>query len=291
MNLLVFDFGGTSIKYGICAQEELIEVDSFPTPTSWEALVPQLVKIKEAFAKQYALEGVAFSFPGAVDSQSGAIYGISAIDYIHDFPIRAELEQLLKLPISMANDANCAALAELWKGAAKDIDHALFVVIGTGVGGVIIVDRKLHLGKHFFGGEFGIMQLEPGLSFSMVGTAVGMANRYCQRLNLPTGSISGKEVFELAKTGDALAAEEVETFYKYTALGLYNLQVAFDPDKIIIGGGLSANDEVIGILNSRVNELIAENKIGDIQAHIIGCHYQNHANLIGAAKQFYDEMQ
>ena len=288
MNLLIFDFGGTSIKYGIWTNDQIAETSSFPTPSSWDELTPQLLSIKNDFAARYELTGAAFSFPGAVDSAGGIIHGISAIDYIHHFPIVEALEKLLELPVSMANDANCAALAELWKGAAKDVDNSLFVVLGTGVGGVVIFDRKIHYGKHFFGGEFGVMELEPGKSFSEMGTAVNMATRYCERLNVPKGTYSGKEVFELAKSGNQDAMEEVDTFYKYTALGLYNLQVSIDPDRIVIGGGLSANDEVIQRLSSTVTQMLEDKNLAYIKPDIVPCVYRNDANLLGAVKQFLD---
>ena len=115
----------------------------------------EFLKVLEKHKILGLVDGVAISAPGAVDDKKGIIGGCSAVPYIHDFFIQKELETLFELPVSLENDVNCAALAEVFKGAAKDVDHALFIVIGTGIGGAIIQNRKLHKGRNLFGGEFG----------------------------------------------------------------------------------------------------------------------------------------
>jgi len=195
----------------------------------------------------------------------------------------------------MENDANCAALAETWSGAALGAKNVLFVVVGTGVGGAIVLNGKIHSGAHLYGGEFGFMYLDydgkPNQqTLSGLGTAVCMAGRYCERIGVPHGTHSGKEVFELAKQGDEIAMEEVENFYKYLSIGLFNLQTCFDPEVIVIGGGISANNEIITNLETRVNDLLKGAHIKDFTARILPCQYKNDANLIGAVKNFYDKI-
>lgn len=196
MKILAFDMGGSSVKYGIW-ETGLKDQSSFKTPDSWEKMKETMLDVFKQFED---VEGIAISAPGSVDVENGVIGGISAIEYIHNFPIREELEQLFKLNVSLENDANSAALAELWQGKAKDVDSALFVVIGTGIGGAVIQNRQLIKGRNLFAGEFGIMMLDEKTSFSFGGTAVHMARRYCERKGLEVGSVSGQEVFELAKT-------------------------------------------------------------------------------------------
>lgn len=291
MELLIFDFGGTSVKYGIWSQDALIPNSSFPTPKTWEELTTKLLEIKEHYAKDYQLEGAAFSFPGAVDSNNGVIHNISAIPYLAKIPLRENLERLLGLPCSIQNDAKCAALAEIWTGAAKDSENVLFVVIGTGVGGVVILNKKIHFGKHFFGGEFGVMELEPGVTFSAGATAVSMAKRYCEKVGVSEGTYSGQEVFQLAKDGDERATKEVQNFYHYLSLGLYNLQVSYDPDLILIGGGISANTEIIERIRAELNAFFASRNLSYIQPEVRACQYRNEANLIGAVKQFMEDRE
>ena len=295
MNLLVFDFGGTSIKYTLWQEDKLLDVSSFPTPSTWESAKEKLLEIKAKYESDYSLHGVAFSFPGCINQVQGEIQGYSAIKYIHHFPIKQALTELLQLPISMENDANCAALAEVWSGVAKGNKNVLFVVVGTGVGGALVLDGKVHPGAHLYGGEFGFMYLDWGGKFkqqtlSELGSAVFMANRYCERTGVPHLTYSGEEVFKMAKQGDEVAIEEVENFYKYLSIGLFNLQVSFDPEVIVIGGGISASTEIITNLETRVNELLKNAHIKDFKARLLACYYRNDANLIGAVKNFKDRV-
>ncbi|MCL2559992.1 MAG: ROK family protein [Turicibacter sp.] len=292
-DLLVFDFGGTSVKYGMFANNKLSEIKSFLTPATWEETKEQMDAIKAEYEADHHIEGIAFSFPGCVDNKNGEILGASAIKYIHHFPIKKELEARYNLPISMENDANCAALAECWIGAAKGFKDVLFVIVGTGIGGGVIVDGKLQLGAHLFGGELGFAILgeeEDGtpITLSGHGTAVRMAARYCERKGVAEGTFSGKDVFELADQGDAPAAEEVALFYKYLSRGLYNMQMSIDPDMIVIGGGLSANPAIVQKVEDHTNELITA-RIKDFTAKIVPCKYKNDANLLGAVKNFFVE--
>lgn len=289
MNILVFDFGGTSVKYGVWSHQEIHETHSFPTPDDWESFTSFILKVKNDLGTKYALEGVAFSFPGAVDSMKGEIRGISPIPYTQHLPIKKRLSQLLSLPISIANDANCAALAELWMGVARDVQNALFVVIGTGIGGVVIFNRKIHYGKHLFGGEFGVALINSETPWTEVATAVHMARRYCRRLGLAEDSVSGQKVFELAKSGDDVAIGVVGDFYKNLSVGLFNLQTSFDPEMIIIGGGLSANNEVIENIKKHLDRLLLKYNFSEIKPEVKACKFKNSANLIGAVKHFFDE--
>jgi len=290
MNLLTFDIGGTSVKYSLWQNNQLGEIDSFPTPDNWSGLKRKLIEVKESFATTVKLDGVAFSTVGSVQQETGIILGASALKYIHHFPIKAELEAAFDLPTAYENDGKCAALAESWQGAAQGIGLALFAVIGTGVGGAILKNGVVDHGHNLYAGEFGFAMLNPdaGLSFSAMASPVRMAERYCDHLGVPHGTHSGKEVFELARNGDENAVIEVETFYRYTATGLFNLQLSIDPELIVIGGALSANPPLIAEIERRVNELITIAGIKDFTAKIVPCKFRNDANLLGAVKNFLD---
>lgn len=291
MNILAFDFGGTTVKYSLWHDNELLEVKNFDTPKTWEETTEQLIKIKTEYKKDYKIDGAAFSFPGCVDKSAGDIKGNCAIKYIHNRPIYEQLTEVMGVPVAMENDANSAALAEIWSGVAKDAKNVLFVVVGTGVGGAVIVDGKVHSGNSLFGGEFGIMFMDydatgKNRTLSGLGTAVVMAERYCDAMGVPHLTYSGREVFEFAKNGDETAQKEVDTFYKYLSLGLFNLQTSFDPEMIVLGGGISANPEIIETLQNKVNDLIVESNMTDLKSNIKPCFYKNDANLIGAVKNF-----
>lgn len=283
MAILAFDMGGTAIKYGVWQDNELTAQNQFPTPTTWEELTASFQQVKEQVEKSWLISGVAISSPGSVASEEGVVYGISAIPYIHNFPIQQELEELLGVPVTLENDANCAALAEVWQGAAKGKQNVLFVVIGTGIGGAVVINGKLHKGQHLYGGEFGIMVLDNGQSFSELGTAANMARRYSEK----KGSLfTGKEVFDLSEKGEIDAIEAVNEFYHYVSLGLYNLQFTLDPEMIVIGGGISEKAELFTEINQRIQMRFEEKEIHDFLPTIVPCVYKNDANLIGAVAVF-----
>lgn len=281
MSILTFDMGGTSVKYALW-DETLKYQSSFKTPVTWDKMKEALYDVYVQFHQERAIEGVAISAPGSVDSEKGVIGGISAIAYIHNFPIQKELEQLFGLSVSLENDANAAALAELWQGKAKDVDSALFVVIGTGIGGAVIQNKKLIKGRNLFAGEFGIMMLDEKTSFSYGATAVHMARRYAKRKGIRTSSVSGKDVFKRAKEGDAIAKDEEDTFYHYLSLGIYNIMFTTDPDVIILGGGVTQHPGLVGNLEKRIDARLKENKLERYQYTLTTCKYLNDANLVGA---------
>jgi len=288
LNLLVFDIGGTSVKYSFWNNENLLEINSFDTPITWVALKEKLIEIKTNYAKDFSIDGVSFSFPGSIDQETGVILGASAVKYIHHFPIKSELEEILQLPVSLENDAKCAALAEVWLGAAKGINHVLFLVIGTGIGGAIVDNGIVRHGANLYAGEFGfaILDVQTAKSYSDLASPVRMAQRYCDRIGVSHQTHSGKEVFNLADEGDSDAQLEVEEFYKYLSLGLFNLQVSIDPEVIVIGGALSANQAIIDKLEIRINEWLLQKKVKDFKVRLLACKFRNDANLIGAVKNF-----
>lgn len=137
MTLLVCDLGGTTVKFGLYDKGRLFNKSSFRTPTTWEEMKSTILNLKDHFSYR-GLKGVALSCPGAVDTKKGIIYGRSAIPYIHRFPIQDELSALLELPVTIENDANCAALAELNLGVARNASSSVFLSLVQGLVGLLL---------------------------------------------------------------------------------------------------------------------------------------------------------
>lgn len=291
MGILAFDFGGSAVKYGYWELETLTHKGQFTTPATWIEMKAQLSSVFQQLSQEVAINGVAFSAPGVVNSQRQVIEGISAIPYIHGFDIYTELEELFGLPVAMENDANCAGMAEFYEGAARGYQNVAFVVIGTGVGGAMFTNGELNKGAHLYGGEFGLMFLNGEHTFSTLGTAVQMAWRYCERKGLDKNTFSGKEVFELAENGDPLAQEEVESFYDYLTKGLFSIQFSFDPEVIVLGGGISAKEGLLTEINQRMKKLTSHFGLDDFDPLITLCEYRNDANLIGAAANYLAQQE
>lgn len=284
MAILVFDMGGSAVKYGVWAQDSLVSKGKFTTPSTWQEMKAQLQQVRASVNEE--IEGVGISAPGAVNAQERRIDGISAIPYIHGFDIYSELEGVFGVPVTIENDANCAGMAEFYQGAGKEYQQAAFVVIGTGVGGTLFQNGELVRGAHLYGGEFGLMILDQGKTFSQLGTAVQMAWRYCDRIGVDRTTITYEEVFQRAEDGDAIAIEEVNKFYRYLAQGLFSIQFAFDPEVIIIGGGVSAKNGLLEEVNQRLKKMLADQALNDFVPLIKLCDYRNDANLVGAAANF-----
>lgn len=291
MGILVYDFGGSAVKYGYWNGQQLERVDQFPTSSSWEEMKADLYKVFLELKEYAPIEGVGISAPGVVNSEKQMIEGISAIPYIHRFNIFKELETLFQLPVTIENDANCAGMAEFYEGAAKENQDAAFVVIGTGIGGALFTKGQLSKGAHLYGGEFGLMFLEKDKTFSELGTAVQMAFRYCERKGVDKMAYSGKDVFHLADEGDPIAQEEVNAFYDYLTRGLFSIQFSFDPEVIVLGGGVSAKEGLISEINQRMEELLEKYGLYDFVPNIVLCDYRNDANLVGAAANYFARQQ
>ncbi|MBC2319252.1 ROK family protein [Listeria booriae] len=285
MTLLAFDMGGTAVKYALMEKDgTILEKGNFKTPDTLEKLTTELQNVKNTYAN-HTFTGAAFSCPGAVDNESGIIGGASAIPYIHHFPIKAMLEEKLELPVTLENDANCAALAETWLGVAKSAQDILFIIVGTGIGGAVIKDGKIHAGAHLHGGEFGYMLMNDKLeTLSDTGTAVNAASRIAKRKGLPT--LSGLEAFQLKENNDPIAVEEIQTMYQNLAKGIFNLQYVYDPEMIVIGGGVSEREDFLPSIQAELDKLLAKITIAKIAPKIVSCAFGNDANLIGAVANF-----
>jgi predicted NBD/HSP70 family sugar kinase len=288
MNILAFDIGGTTMKYGVVDKKgNIYKKGKVKTHNDdIDKLIASIVEVKAEFENKYQFEGIALSCPGAVDDKNGVIGGASAVPCIHGFNIKAKIRQATGIEnVRMENDANCAALAEVWKGAAVDYKDVLFVILGSGVGGAVIKDRKIHKGANLQSGEFGYMIIADNCqNLSEIATPVNMAQKVAERKGME--SINGEEVFKLAEQGDKIAIEEIEKFYRNIAIGIYNLQYVYDPEVIVIGGGISAREDLIDNIQKKIDKIIAKVETAKVRPVIRKCIFRNDANLIGAVYNY-----
>ncbi|MCB7318339.1 ROK family protein [Lacrimispora sp. 210928-DFI.3.58] len=292
MSCLVFDCGGTSVKYALADREgELSGWGSIATPSSLELFLQSLDEIVESVRKKGGLRGLAFSFPGEVHSEQGDIGGISAIPYIHGIPLKQMISSRYGgLPVSMENDANCASLGELWKGVAAGHKEVIFVICGTGIGGAAIEGGKLRKGITGNRAEFGnypMGGMEDGVLLTWSDHTLEKQARKYNRL---TGeALHGRELFERAESGDGQAKKLLDEFYHWMAVGCININFSFDPEFIAIGGGISSNRELIAGIQERIDRLLEGQRPGYLRPQIRACAHGNKANLYGALYHFLNE--
>lgn len=284
---VVFDIGGSSIKYGLLQEDStIVEKSKFSVPEKWTLFIDKIVSIIIEFREKYEISGVAISAPGAVDYEKGVIGGSSAIPYIHGPNFKEEIYKKTGVRAEIENDANCAALAEVWRGAAKDCQNVAFFICGTGVGGCIIKNRSVHHGAHLHGGEFGYCVLDmidgKPKTLSELG-ATGALVRNVKLLKMISDTeIDGVKIFDMAERGDAVCLAEVNKFYYYLALGMYNIQYTYDPEMIILGGAVSERADILERINDKMGEILKALPAAKVKPIITRCEFLNDANLIGA---------
>ena len=286
MAILSFDIGGSSVKYAVIEKTgKILAKGKKTTPQEKEEFFRLIENVAASYRRAYTIEGAGFSFPGAVDDVSGVIGGSSALPYIHDFPIRQELERRLSLPAALENDANCAALGESWLGVGKEHEDLVFLVIGTGIGGAVVKGKRIHHGKHLHGGEFGYMVSDASHRIlSETGSTRVLAERVADAKGLPREEMDGRKAFALADAGDADALQAVSAMYEALAMAIYNLQYAIDPEIFVLGGAVSERPGFAEEIGKRVDVLLKDVGVARIRPVIRPAQFGNDANLLGAVR-------
>lgn len=291
MEFLVFDVGGTAIKYAVMNKKaEIIEKGSTPTPLeSIEKFIEVIGGIFDGYKDRIA--GMAMSMPGRIDSNRGYLFTGGSLEYNTDKEIVSILQKRCPVPITVENDGKCAALAEAWHGSLNECDDGIVVILGTGVGGGIIKDKKLHKGKNFIAGEFSFIftnnaAFENDISHIWAGQAgvSGLCIPVAKSKNLPIEEVDGLKVFEYANNGDKEVLNILDDYCYRLALQLFNLQYIYDPEKIAIGGGISKQELLIKCIKDNVEKHYNNLRppFMPIKPEVVTCKFYNDSNLIGA---------
>ena len=288
------DIGGTAIKVGVLdLHGKIVEKTSLEVNHDFNGLINSLVSFVEEAKQQYKVTGVSISSPGAVDSKTGMVNGSSAIPCIHGHNWKKIMGEATNLPISIENDANCAALAEVFNGSGQSFSDVLFLVCGTGLGGAIIHDGKIHHGKNLHGGEFGYMLMEERdgefYNFSNVASTMSFVRK--ARAHFQDDSYDGIKVFEEATKGNEFCQNILDRFYLNLAKGIFNMQYFYDPEIILIGGAISQREDFIEKINEKIDYLLEKIEIAKVKPVLGACTHKGDANLIGALANFISEHQ
>lgn len=289
------DIGGTNIKYGLLDEKgNILHKDKIKTSPEGSEIIRNIKKIVETYKEAHEISAVGISVPGVVE-ESGFLTTGGAIFDFYGVHLKDILEKELGVQVAVENDANSAALAEKWLGAGRDYKNYFTAVVGTGIGGAIIINNDIYRGAHATAGEFGFMVNAPILngdtrlaSVSLTSSVQsGLVQRYLDGSDGETlqQNLDGEDVFQLAKAGDMRAKAVIDAFYDHLAIGIYNVLVSLDPEVVLIGGGISANQSFIQELNRRVQGLQAGHR--DMKnmtlAEIRPCHFLNDAGIVGAS--------
>ncbi len=214
-------------------------------------------KLEQLDVKKEKLVGIGMGAPGPVEMTRGIIYEAINLGWGENTPLKDLIEMETGLPAVIDNDANCAALGEMWKGAGNGAKDLVCVTLGTGVGGGVITNGEIVHGIRGAGGEIGHLTVVPKGGFSCncgktgcletVASATGVVRVAREKLQSSTEDsvlrdlkpLGSKQVFDAARAGDSLALKIVDQLAYYLGLSLANLGNAINPEKIVIGGGVS----------------------------------------------------
>lgn len=262
------DIGGTTVKCGLfTVKGELLEKWEIPTRTenNGAAILPDvadtvLKKIQEKGLAKEEIAGIGIGVPGPVNEQ-GEVPGAVNLHWGY-VNLASDMEKMTGLRVKAGNDANVAALGEMWKGGGAGCQSIVMVTLGTGVGGGIINNGKIVTGAHGAGGEIGHIHVTDDVErncncgnhgcLEQVTSATGityLANRRLKKDDRPSmlrgGEVNAKTVFDAVKAGDELAKEVAEEFGKYLGTALASVACVADPEVFVIGGGVSKAGQII----------------------------------------------
>jgi glucokinase len=274
-----------------------------PTPEGAAALLEGFVSMVEAHRADGPVDAVGVGAAGLVD-RNGVLHTAPNLPGVHGFAIKEELEARVGLPVRVDNDATCAAWGERELGSAMGSDDVVVVTLGTGIGGGLVCDGRLYRGANGFAGEVGHMMVDPdgppcpcglrgcweryasGSALGRFGREAGEGGRATRVVELAGGDfhdVRGEHVAAAAREGDPEAVELMANYSWWVAVGLASLADAFDPDTIVVGGGML---EAVDVFLDRARDCFGDLVLaGDRRppVRIVPAMLGEHAGAIGAA--------
>ncbi|ETY72732.1 ROK family protein [Lactiplantibacillus fabifermentans] len=286
---LAIDIGGTDVKYAIIDREghQWVLNKMRTVTTSLAAFVTQLQRLVDHY--QDEISGIAISVPGRVQHPTDRIDFGGSLPFLNGVCLADELTAVV--PIVVENDGKAATLAELWHGELKAVNNGLVLVLGTAVGGGLVLNHQLVRGDHDQAGELSFMtsgsQFTPQLMYGSQGSAVAMIETIAETIHLASRD-DGPAVFDALTAGNQEALAIFTTFCRRIATLIQNVQTLVDVHTVVIGGGIAAQPLVTQTINTELDQLRLASPLMAAtlsRPHVVTSHYQSRANLYGALYQ------
>ena len=250
--ILAIDIGGTSVKMGLLEEtgefiaktEASVSFDGYRTPIL-DTVVLEAARFLDS--THATIRGIAVSATGQVDTGAGIVIGTNGkIPNYEGSRIRETLESRFSVPVRVLNDANAAALGECFLGAGHGFRHVLMVTLGTGVGGGLVLDGKIFGGARGLAGELGHFTLyQDGIPCACGKRGCYECYASASALVKRAGAENGRVLFGRVRAGDPDAAAALEGWLDDVAAGLTGLVHIFNPELVLVGGGVSAQEELL----------------------------------------------
>lgn len=299
------DVGGTTVKMGLFRDDGQV-LDKWEivtrTQNNGQDILSDIAasissKLKEKEIDKSMVSGVGIGVPGPVKADGTVLKAVNLGWGV--FHVPEILEKLTGLKIKAANDANVAALGEMWQGGGRGCKNVVMITLGTGVGGGIILNGEIVTGTNGAGGEIGHFHVEDKETevcgcgkkgcLEQMASATGvvrLAKRALEATSAPSvlrnREISAKSIFDAVKEQDELAMEVAEQFGKYLGIALSNVAAVIDPEVFVIGGGVSNAGEIILDYIKKHYEMHAFPACKDVKFCL--AELGNDAGIYGAAK-------
>ena len=310
------DIGGTKMLAGIIDESgELLARRRIETLASHGVanVIARAILLMHELAQETGiatdmLTGIGCSVPGPLDSERGVVVFSPNLAW-RDVPLAALLSQELCVPVKIEDDARCAALGEARRGGARFAQNAVYVTISTGIGGGVIINGSIYRGSHGCAGEVGHMTLDahgPPCACGNMGCFESLASGSAIAARARQAVLHGDEtllarfrdeptlltaerVIDAAEMGDVVALRIIETAGMYTGIGLATVAAAYDPEVIVLGGGVIRPD---GLLLRRARETFQARVISPLgtMVRIVPAELGDESALWGAAALMNDDL-
>lgn len=309
---LVFavDLGGTHLRVALIDSTGKIHTQlkhHTPKNNSPQVIVDALVTIADEWrtANYGSIVAASVMVPGAVDSGQAVVLSAPNLPSLINFGLKAVLQERLGWPVVLENDANAAAMGEMWMGAARGCRDVVSVTLGTGVGGGIVLGGKVWRGAHGSAGEIGHTTVDPfsGLKckcgntgcLELFASATAIVRMTRESLSqstqgtLSAENLTAEKVYDAGREGDELALSVFKRAGKYLGIGLASLMSVIDPEIIVINGGVVNGWDLFA---PHMYQEVAERafKATAQQVKIARAECGDNAGLLGAARLAFDEM-
>lgn len=276
------DIGGTYIKYSVLTEEiEFVLKDKTPTIKNNIYILDNIKNIIRTCKQNYDIQGICISSAGIIDADNGKVVSATLIPGYSGTELKKELEKEFQIKCEVENDVNCVGIAECFIGVAKDTSSSVCLAVGTGIGGCIIIDKKIINGFTNSAGELGYMHIKNS-RFSQLATTSSLVRNVS---TLKKENLSGEEIFKLANLGDEICIREIDNMLENLAIGIANIIYIINPEVIVLGGGIMEQQEYI---KPRLDMHLKEIVVSDIleNTSIKFAKNQNDSGMIGALKNY-----
>jgi glucokinase len=302
------DFGGTSVKLGVCLGEELLVTDE-PIPTASfagpAALIGEMAARVEKLRLQHpGICAIGVGVPGLVDFDHGFVHELTNVPGWKHVPLKAILGEKTGLPVVVDNDANAMAYAEFRYGAARGLKNIVALTMGTGIGGGLVLDGRMFRGSGFAAGEIGQMSIHFDGKAGHYGN-LGALEKYTGNQQIAEHAVlryaeagitkkiedcTPKNIAQAAEAGDDIARQIWSEVAEWLGTALASIAWLLNPDAFVIGGGVAqAGDLIFNPLKRKVQSMLSAVVWERLQ--ILPARFSNEAGIIGNAALAADSVR